>query len=262
MKQIRLCRPLSVIKNLLFLCKCFGVVYYFVFGLSAFAQHTRQSLTQPNYDTYNLSFWPRKMTVVQKYEQGNDVNFQETYLFDSVGNLTEYRKLGFGGEQTTSYPLTMTDKAGWSQMGSRLYKFDYDGDVLELRQYDLRGRLFTSTHCIYAEGGNLAMSVEYTYDADSGVVTKRTVSTYDKKERLVSVEQYTSDELLLWSEKRKYDRRGNMTKRVQTFYHDDETTVTVERRSYYYDNHGNWTQCRYSLNGTHMYTIERRIEYY
>jgi hypothetical protein len=197
------------------------------------------------------------MTVTQQYKQGNDVNFQEVYLFDSVGNLKEYRKRGFGGERVTHYPLTLEDVSH-----NRQYTFDYDGDVLELRQYDQRGRLVSSTHCIYAEGGNLAQSIEYTYDADSGVVTKRTVSTYDKRERLVSVEQYSADELLLWSEKRKYDRHGNLTKRTQTFYHDDETDTSVEVRKYTLDSRGNWHHCTYTLNGKEIYSITRDIVYF
>ena len=234
----------------------------FLFPCLMYAQHSRQALTQPDYDSYNLKAWPRMMTVVQKYESGNDINFQETYFFDSTGHLKEYRKRGFGGEQVTTYPLTMTDSGGWSRMGNRIYRFDYDGDVLEVRQYDQRGRLYGSTHCIYAEGGNIAMSIEYNYSSDSGVVAKRTVSTYDRNERLVSVEQYTADELLLWAEKRKYDKKGNLKKRTQTFFDDGNTETTVEQRIYSYDRYGNWTSCRYVLNGKPMYVIERRLEYY
>ena len=233
------------------------ILALFLFSGAVYAQHTRQALTQPDYDSYNLLSWPRKITVVQHYASGQDINFQETYLFDSVGNLTEYRKRGFGGERATRYPLTLEEISQ-----NRQYTFDYDGDVVELRQYDLRGRLTSSTHCIYSDGGNLSQSIEYTYDADSGIVTRRTVSVYDKKERLASINQYTADELLLWSERRKYDRRGNLVRRTQTFYNDDEVQTTVECRSYTYDRRGNWTQCRYTLNGKQMYTIERTIEYY
>lgn len=231
--------------------------FFFLFPCLMYAQHSRQGLTQPDYDTYNLRAWPRQITVVQKYNGGNDNNFQETYLFDSTGHLKEYRKRGFGGERTTRYPLTMSDISQNKQ-----YTFDYDGDLVELRQYDLRKRLISSTHCIYAEGGNLAMSIEYTYHPDSTVVTRRTVSTYDKRERLASIEQYTADELLLWTERRKYDKKGNLKKRTQTFYNDDEVTVTTETRTYTYDRRGNWTHCRYALNGQPMYTIEREIKYY
>lgn len=242
--------------------KLFLLLMFIAVSWMGVGQHTREALTHPGYDEYNLRAWPRQITVVQKYDGGNDVNFQETYTFDSTGHLVEYRKRGFGGEQVVAYPLAIADSAGWSRMGQRLYRFDYDDDVLELRQLDLRGRLYSSTHCIYAEGGNLVQSIEYTYAPDSGVVTKRTVSTYDKHERLSTVEQYTADELLLWKEKRSYDRKGNLSKRVQTFYNDDETTVTTEQRSYSYDRHGNWTHCRYSLNGKQLYTIERQIVYY
>ena len=102
----------------------------------------------------------------------------------------------------------------------------------------------------------------YSYSADSAKVTKRTVSEYDRNERLATVRQYTADELLLWSEKRKYDRRGNLVKRVQTFYNDDNTESTVERRTYTFDSHGNWLECKYSLNGKEMYTIIRSFDYY
>lgn len=229
----------------------------FLFPSVLLAQHNRQELVQPNYDSYNLRFWPKEMTVVQKYDKGNDITFQEVYRFDSVGNLTEYRKQGFGGEKVTHYPLTMEDVSR-----NKLYVFDYDGDVLEMRQFNLKGELYSTTHCIYAEGGNLVQSIEYTYHADSGMVTRRTVSYYDKRERLKKVDQYTADELLLWSEKRKYDRHGNLEKRTQTFFSDDEKEVTVEKRIYTYDRHRNWTQCLYILNGKQMYTIERKIVYY
>lgn len=232
----------------------------FLFNFAFFnlveAQHNRMTLLQPTCQSHNLRDNPRKVVVVQCYASGNDNNFQETYLFDSKGNLTEYRKRGFGGENVTTYPLTLSDLER-----NRKYKFDYDGDVLELRQFDLRGRLIATTHCIYVRGGNLVQSIEYTYDADSGNVTKRTVSDYDKNERLKTVRQYSADELLLWEECRKYDRRGNLTKRVQTFYNDNEKETTVEKRTYTFDRHGNWTSCRYFLNGHEMYSIDREIQY-
>lgn len=231
------------------------------------AQHSRQSLTQPDYDDYNLRFWPRQVTVVQHYASGHDINFQEVYLFDSTGHLTEYRKQGFGGERVTTFPLTMTETSGWSEKELVRYRFDYDGDLLETRTYDMKGRFVASAHYIYAEGGNLVQHVEYAYDADSGVVVRRTVFDYDKHERLVRVSQYSADELLLGSEKRKYDRRGNLVRRTQVFYdeatsHDDGISTSVEQRKYTYDRRGNWIQCRYTLNGKSLYTIERTIVYY
>ena len=232
------------------------LMFCMLFATPLSAQLNRMTLLQPTTASHNLRDKPVKVVVIQRYASGNDNNLQETYLFDTRGNLTEYRKRGFGGEKVTNYPLSLENISK-----NRQYKFDYDGDVLELRQFDLRGRLIASTHCIYARGGNLVQSIEYTYDADSNVVIKRTVSQYDNRERLKSVSQYSADELLLWEESRRYDRRGNLTKRTQTFYNDNEKTVTVEKRSYTYDSHGNWITCRYSLNGREMYSIERQITY-
>lgn len=233
------------------------VIVLFFFAATVSAQHNRQSLLQPDYDDYNLKHWVRQMTVVQEYSDGNDINFQEVYSFDSVGKLAEYRKQGFGGESVIVYPLTVE-----ALSRNCRYTFDYDGDVLELRRFDLKGRLLSSTHYIYAEGGDLIQTVEYAYAADSGVVTKRTVSCYDRKERLVSIDQYSADELILMAEKRKYDRHGNLIQRRQTFYEDNEEMATMEKRKYTYDAHGNWIQCCYSLDGKEIYTIKRHMVYY
>ncbi len=232
------------------------VIALLLFAGAASAQHTRQGLMQPKYEDFNLKFWVRQMTVVQRYASGQDINFQETYLFDSVGDLAEYRKRGFGGQHITKYPLQKLDP-------QKHYDFDYDGDILRVMEFDLKGRLVTSTHYIYGSGGDLVQTVQYAYnEADSGAVMERTVTLYDKHERPVSVSTYTSDELLLVAEAMKYDRRGNNILRRITYYDEESTTVSVERRSYTYDRHGNWTCCRYSLDGKEIYTIERKLEYY
>ena len=232
------------------------IIALFLFAGVVSAQHTRQGLLQPKYEDFNLKFWVRQMTVVQRYATGMDINFQETYLFDSVGDLAEYRKRGFGGQNITKYPLPQLDP-------QKRYDFDYDGDILRVMEFDMKGRLASSTHYIYGSGGNLVQTVSYAYnEADSGVVMERTVTLYDKHERPVSINTYTPDELLLVAEKMKYDRRGNNTQRRITYYDEESTIVSVERRSYTYDRHGNWTSCRYSLDGKEIYTIERKIEYY
>lgn len=232
------------------------IITIFLFADAVSAQHTRQGLLQPKYEDFNLKFWVRQMTVVQRYATGMDINFQETYLFDSVGDLAEYRKRGFGGQNITKYPLPQLDP-------QKRYDFDYDGDILRVMEFDMKGRLASSTHYIYGSGGNLVQTVSYAYnEADSGAVMERTVTLYDKHERPVSINTYTPDELLLVAEKMKYDRRGNNTQRRITYYDEESTIVSVERRSYTYDRHGNWTSCRYSLDGKEIYSIERKIEYY
>lgn len=236
------------------LCLFVAMLCAFCGGLSA--QHNRQSLLQPKYEDFNLRFWVRQMTVVQHYASGQDINFQETYLFDSVGNLAEYKKRGFGGQIIVKYPLSQLNP-------NEIYDFDYDGDILRIREFDLKNRLVSSKHYIYGSGGSLMQTIKYSYDlSDSGVVMERTVTQFDKKERPVSIETYTSDELLLVAEKIKYDRRGNDIQRRITYYDEESTTVNIEKRSYTYDRRGNWTSCRYSLDGKEIYTINRKIEYY
>ena len=238
-----------------------AVAFLVLCGGSIAAQHSRQALMQPDCRQFNLRSWPVSVTAVQQYHQGDDVNFEETYLFDTTGHLSEYRKRGFGGQHVTTYPLTMEQLQGGSDNPSRLYTFDFDGDIVEMRHLDMKGRLSQSTHYIYALDGHLMQTVEYDYDTETGAVAKRTVADYDKHEHMVSKMQYTADELLLWKEKLSYDRRGNLVKRIQTFYHDEETDTTVEQRSYTYDSRGNWTECRHIINGRPVYTTIRTIIY-
>ena len=203
------------------------IIALFLFAGAVSAQHTRQGLLQPKYEDFNLKFWVRQMIVVR-----------------------------FGGQNITKYPLPQLDP-------QKRYDFDYDGDILRVMEFDMKGRLASSTHYIYGSGGNLVQTVSYAYnEADSGAIMERTVTLYDKHERPVSINTYTPDELLLVAEKMKYDRRGNNTQRRITYYDEESTTVSVERRSYTYDRHGNWTSCRYSLDGKEIYSIERKIEYY
>ena len=230
------------------------VLFLFIYGLVS-AQHTRQGLLQPSCADYNLRGNPLKVTAIQKYEQGNDVNFQEIFIFDTTGKLTQYRKRGFGGERFTDYPLTRLDP-------QLHYDFDYDGDILRAIEFDMKKRLVSSTHYIYGRGGNLMQTVRYSYsNADSGAVIERQVTIYDKHERPVTISTYTADELLLVAIKLKYDRRGNNTLRRTTYYDEESTTVTSERRKYTYDTHSNWTRCQYLLDDKPIYTIERTIEY-
>ena len=219
------------------------------------AQHTRQSLLQPTRADYNLVGPVRQVTSVQRYEGGNDMNMQEVYEFDSVGRLTAYRKRGFGGERVTQYPPERLDP-------SVEYSFDFDDDVLESRHHDLQGRLTASVHYIYSQTGRLVQTIEYRYANGQGVVSQRTVSDYDGHERLASIRQYSSDELLLMSEKRRYDRRGNLKRRTQRFYSYGAEDKSSEQRGYTYDAHGNWTECRYTHNGKPLYTIVRTVEYF
>ena len=219
------------------------------------AQHNKRSIISPTTHDYNLNAWVKTLVATQQYESGNDITFQEVYNYDSTGHLTEYRKRGFGGEQVTRFPLD-------DMPANRFYIFDYDDDILEMRVFDQMKRLVSTTHYIYANNGKLSETIEYEYSGDSGYVKQRTVTTYDKKERIQSIEQYTNDELLLYREKRSYDKHNNLTIRTMQFFNEDKVISNKEKRTYTYDTHNNWISCKYTYNSEPMYTINRKIEYY
>lgn len=221
------------------------------------AQHNMKSLQQPMRWDYNLRGAVRQVVAVQKYATGNDMNFQEVYDFDSAGHLTSYTKRGFGGERITRYPLKNRDMGRHTQ-----YITGWGDDFEEVRQYGSKGQLLSSTHYIYGPKGSLAETVEYTYSPDSNVVTTRKVATYDKYERLKTVQLFTADELLLMTEKYKYDRYGNLVRRTQKFYEDDLQRTTVEERKYVYDKHKNWVRCSFYNDGKRVCDIERTLNYY
>ncbi|MCR4828567.1 MAG: hypothetical protein K5864_03790 [Bacteroidales bacterium] len=223
---------------------------------AAVAQHSEQSLLQPSWSDCNLKGKVKQVTELQRYSSGNDMNRETVYTFNSKGMMQSQVVRGFGGERVTNYPLKSRD------LNFR-YTTDWGGDLVEVRHFNMRGQLVSSVHYIYAADARLLQTVAYGYGSDTAIVTTRTVSKYNKKERLTKVEQYSADELLLMKEQYKYDKHGNLTRRTQTFYSEEGTkTTTVERRSYVYDKQKNWTSCTYYNNGRHYYTLERTLVYY
>jgi hypothetical protein len=212
---------------------------------------------QPTIAELGLKNRVNTLVAVQHYEGGNDMTYQEEWHFDSVGNLLRYAKRGFGGEHITTYPCPAEE--------SKLQKvmYDDDGDILEVRNYTQDGRMLSSLHYIYAEGGALAAVVTYEYEvSDENVVKSHSETYYDKENHVVSKEQYTADAELQLSETLKYNRHGDVVKRVQTSLDGAEKDVTTEQRKYKYDHYGNWVSCTYYNNGKKYYTITRTITYY
>lgn len=214
-------------------------------------------MEQPTAAGLGLKSSVRKVVSLTQYEGGNDMTLEEEWDFAADGKLTRYVKRGFGGEHVTAYPRPQED--------SKLQKTtrDDDGDPLEVRSYAQDGRLLSSAHYVYAEGGALAAIVTYAYGTDDeNVVSSHTEAYYDKHGHLSSVEQYTADAELQMTERYKYNRHGDLVKRTQTFFDGAEKEVATEQRKYTYDSRGNWTRCTYLNNGKSYYAVCRTFDYY
>lgn len=222
-----------------------------VLAFSAVAQE------QPRWNTYNLYDKVKRMASVTVYEGANDMNYQETFKFDSTGKLTTYIRKGFGHKQVVDYPVE-TEPDSLVRLD-----FDKDNDIVEKRQFHPDGTLFHSSHYVYSAPHQLLMVIDYEY-SEEGVIVVRTLTEYNKLRNVVSIRKFTPDEVMLLDEQYTYDRYANLVKRVQIFYDEvaDTQTKTVEKRKYKYDRYGNWYSQRYILNGSKRYTTTRTIEYY
>ena len=220
-------------------------------GLTAYAQR------QPRWGDYNLYDKVRQVLSVTKYEGANDMNFQETFDFDTAGNLKTYSRKGFGREQQMTYPLEV---AADSLVRSN---FDRDHDIVERTYFTPDGTLERSTHYVYSAPHKLIMTIDYEY-SDEGVIVARTLTAYNSLRNIVSVHKYTPDEFMLLEEHYTYDKYDNLVKKVQMFYDEvaDTQTKVVEERKYKYDRRKNWYSQQYILNGAKRYTTTRTVVYY
>ncbi len=218
---------------------------------SVFAQR------QPRWGTYNLYSKVKHITSVTKYEGASDMNYQETFDFDTSGKQTTYTRKGFGKEQHISYPLPLE--------ADSLVRtnFDKDKDIVERLCFTPNRTLAHSTHYVYSAPHKLIMTIDYEYSED-GVIVVRTLTEYNEERNPVSIHKYTPDEVLLLEEHYSYDKYDNLVKKIQIFYDEIANTQTkiVEQRKYKYDRYSNWYSQQYILNGTKRYSITRTLEYY
>ena len=129
--------------------KLVSLTLLIVFALSAVAQ------IQPRWGTYNLYDKVKRLTSVTVYDGANDLNYQETYKFDTSGNLNTYIRKGFGQKQTVNYPLEIEPD---SLVRS---DFDKDNDIVERRQFHPDGTLYHSSHYVYSAPHQLIMIIDY-----------------------------------------------------------------------------------------------------
>lgn len=113
--------------------------------------------------------------------------------------------------------------------------------------YDESGRLVSSKHNIYDNKDRLAVAVVYGY-GEKGVVEERQLISYDAQQRISKRMIYSADEVLLMEEAFKYDKWGNLIKRVQYLYDEGKQKI-VETRRYRYSKDGTVHSRRYYIDG-------------
>ena len=216
------------------------------------------TMYQPTRTELGLRGTVSAVTQITRFEGGQDMNKQETWLFDESGSLMRHTVKGFGGEHSTNYPVAREEDK--RQQVTR----DSDGDITEMRRYASDGHTpLAATYYVYAAAGALAATVTYNYSvADTGMVESRTEAYYNKAGRVARTFQYSADAAPLMQETYKYNCHGDLKRRVQHFYSDGERTTQKETRKYRYDGMGNWVEQTYLMDGKRIYTISRTISYF
>ena len=228
-----------------------------ILAIMAILAHPLFAQYMPRWATYNLYYTVKHITSVTVYEGASDMNYQETFDFDTAGCQTSYTRKGFGKDQQITYPVPIE--------GDSLVRtnFDQDKDIIEKLYFTPNNTLSHSTHYVYSAPHKLIMTIDYEYSED-GVIVVRTLTEYNDQRNPVSVHKYTPDEVLLLEEHYTSDKFANLVKKQQIFYDEIANTQTkiVEQRKYKYDRYSNWYSQQYILNGTKRYTVTRSIEYY
>ena len=109
-----------------------------------------------------------------------------------------------------------------------------DSTLLEQYTYE-DSTLIESIHYVYKSMDDLALKIEYTYH-NNGVVNTRTLENY-RNNQIVGRWQYTADDLLLFEESWKYDNKGRLLWRRQTFYDGAYIDKFIEKRKYRKDSY-------------------------
>lgn len=122
-----------------------------------------------------------------------------------------------------------------------------DGFLYEQQRLSLDSTLLCSRHYVYDNYGALIMVIQYNYKVDERVVEGRNIEIY-KHGRIVSRQEYTADDMLLFEEILRYNRYGDLKRRKQINYEAEKPMVTIERRKYTYKK-GIATSARYYING-------------
>ncbi|MBO4740163.1 MAG: hypothetical protein J5605_00805 [Bacteroidales bacterium] len=78
---------------------------------------------------------------------------------------------------------------------------------------------------------------------------------------MIKKQQFDPDDELVNEIVMKYDKHGNLTKRVTTFYNLDEVEKHTDEYKYKYDKHGNWVEKKYFANGKLVDAVTRLFEY-
>ena len=209
------------------------------------------------YDSLYGKMRPR--SVIKKHSDGSTlVTTEYKYDFDTTENkLFSYcHKSG----KLVSITVTTFDNVALP-VRDVLYRFGEKDTISEhsILAKSIMSKIVSSTHYVYGNALNILQVITYKYYREG--MCEKTVGFYSSDGKLTKVQKFDPDDELVNEIVFKYDKHGNLTKRVTTFYNLDEVEKHTDEYKYKYDKNGNWVEKRFFANGECYMTSTRALEY-
>ena len=209
------------------------------------------------YDSLYGNMRPR--SVITKHPDGStSVTTEYKYVFDTTENkLYAYQ---YKSGKLARMDVTTFDNIALP-VKAVIYYFGEKDTITEHLGYDksILSKIGSSYHYVYGNSLNLLQTIEYKYYKEG--VCEKNVWFFDSDGNVIKIAKYDPDDELMNELVMKYDKHGNLTKRVITYYNLDEVEKHTDEYKYKYDKHGNWVEKRFFVNGECYMTSSRSIEY-
>lgn len=220
--------------------------------------------------------------------------FEEIYLFNKDGNVTETKQIKSNGDLYNIHLFKYNEKGilieseWYSEFGKEtvsIYKYDKQGYKIEwdinnidgslsqkyTYKYDDKGNQIESNW--YNTGDSSPITSVFTYDdkgnriVDSyinsdGSVYDRTNYKFDDKGNVIERGEYELSFYFIYKFQREFDDKGNVTRTERIKVDDNDKLLRKSLETFKYDFNNNWIERIVYENENPELIEERIIEYY
>ncbi len=246
-----------------------NAIFYFVESKCAgslrkegFVKHADGKTVNHGVEIYDSLYGAMRLICIKEFtpEGRLDTINVFKYRYDTVEN----KLYSYVYEEGRLYEFSVTTFDNLAlPVKEVLYRFGTYGNFDENRlcghNKSVLDKIVYSKHFVYGNSLQLLQEIKYRYSAEG--ISEKTVQTFSADGKLIKKQQFDPDDELVNEIVMKYDKHGNLTKRVTTFYNLDEVEKHTDEYKYKYDKHGNWVEKKYFANGKLVEAVTRLFEY-